>query len=133
VSYFFSIVSGKQPLLMFRTSNPGGIRFGSAEIYDVIDACFSAGSPALTASRPIVDCLAVGQVTDGGVDERVILFVKLEEGESLSFDLENKVKAEIRAQRSPRHVPSRVSPACPTCLLGKTRCSRLAGADNPSR
>jgi len=87
--------------------NPGGVRFGSAEIYDVIDACFPR-SPALTASQAIVDCLAVGQIIDKGADERVILFVKLEEGETLSLGLVNKVKAEIRAQRSPRHVPSRI-------------------------
>jgi acetoacetyl-CoA synthetase len=83
--------------------NPGGIRFGSSELYDVVGSCF-VGS----AEKTIVDCLAVGQKIDGGADERVILFVKLPEGQSLSLDLEQKIKSEIRTRRSPRHVPARV-------------------------
>lgn len=87
--------------------NPGGIRFGSSELYDVIDSCFSA-SPELSAEYTIVDCLAVGQVIDGGSDERVILFVKLLDGQKLSADLEKKIIAQVRSRRSPRHVPARV-------------------------
>jgi len=87
-------------LINFR--NPGGVRFGSSEIYDVLDTCFvSADSP--------VDAVAVGQKIDGGVDERVVLFVKLPPGQTLSNDLEGKIRVEIRKRRSPRHVPARVS------------------------
>lgn len=89
-------------------SNPGGIRFGSSELYDVVDACFSPGNtsdPALT----IADCVAVGQSIGGGTDERVILFVKLPEGHTLSPALEKAIKTEVRMRRSPRHVPARVS------------------------
>jgi len=87
-------------LIDFR--NPGGVRFGSSEIYDVLDTCFvSADSP--------VDAIVVGQKIDGGADERVVLFVKLPSGETLSHDLEQKIRAEIRKRRSPRHVPARVS------------------------
>ncbi|KAF9568890.1 acetoacetyl-CoA synthetase [Agrocybe pediades] len=85
--------------------NPGGIRFGSSEIYEVLDLCFTGP----TAEKFIVaDYLAVGQKTDGGADERVILFVKLPDGHELSDEFEQKVKAEIRARRSPRHVPARI-------------------------
>jgi acetoacetyl-CoA synthetase len=76
----------------------------------------------VTSSQAIIDCLAVGQIIEGGVDERVILFVKLEEGESLSSDLETRLKREVRARRSPRHVPSRVSFGRPTCQPGRTHC-----------
>jgi len=82
--------------------NPGGVRFGSSEIYDVLATCFvSADSP--------VDAVAVGQKIDGGADERVVLFVKLPPGQTLSNDLEQKIRLEIRKRRSPRHVPARVS------------------------
>ncbi|GLB33820.1 putative acetyl-coenzyme A synthetase N-terminus [Lyophyllum shimeji] len=84
--------------------NPGGIRFGSSELYDVLDLCFSGAS----AEQTIVDSLAVGQKIDGGADERVILFVKLPEGHVLSADLEQKIKTEVRNRRSPRHVPARI-------------------------
>lgn len=89
-------------------SNPGGIRFGSAEIYDVIENCF-VPSASVPAAHTIVDSLAIGQSIDGGTDERVVLFVQLPQGETLSPDLEKRLKAEIRARRSPRHVPSKVT------------------------
>ncbi|KAL0950016.1 hypothetical protein HGRIS_010024 [Hohenbuehelia grisea] len=86
--------------------NPGGIRFGSSEIYDVIDTCFSASTAS--ADQTIIECLAVGQPIDMGTDERVLLFVKLLDGHVLSQELESKIKAEIRARRTPRHVPARI-------------------------
>lgn len=87
--------------------NPRGIRFGSAEIYQVLDLCFSpiATSPELVIS----DALVIGQPIDDGSDERVILFLQLPEGRTLHEDLIKQVKHEIRARRSPRHVPARVS------------------------
>jgi acetoacetyl-CoA synthetase len=90
--------------LATRHRNPAGIRFGSSELYDVLGLCFS--DP--TVEQNIVDYLAVGQKIDGGIDERVILFVKLPDGQRLSTDLEQKIKAEIRIRRSPRHVPAMV-------------------------
>lgn len=87
--------------------NPGGIRFGSAEIYDAIEACFSP-SQTSDPAHTIIDYLAVGQAIDEGNDERVILFIQLIQGETLSAELEKKIKAEVRTRRSPRHVPSKV-------------------------
>lgn len=107
--------------LIGRFSNPGGIRFGSAELYDVIELCFA---PTNThAAHTIVDCLAVGQSIAQGSDERVILFVKLLEGQTLTEELEKKIKSEIRARRSARHVPARVS-SFNTCAALE-RCKQL--------
>ncbi|KAJ1308642.1 hypothetical protein OPQ81_004336 [Rhizoctonia solani] len=83
--------------------NPGGIRFGSSEIYEVLDQNFSAG-----AQPVVVDSLVVGQAIQGGADERVILFVKLAEGETLSDDLRKRIREEIRKKRSPRHCPEKI-------------------------
>uniref|UniRef100_D8PNZ0 AMP-dependent synthetase/ligase domain-containing protein n=1 Tax=Schizophyllum commune (strain H4-8 / FGSC 9210) TaxID=578458 RepID=D8PNZ0_SCHCM len=92
--------------------NPGGIRFGSAEIYEVVDHCFHG---------QILDCLAVGQSIADGTDERVVLFVKLAEDKMLDKSLEEAIKREIRARRTPRHVPSRIvqTDAVPYTLNGK--------------
>lgn len=86
--------------------NPGGVRFGSAELYDVIDMYFAPN--ASHSSHTIVDCLAVGQSIAQGTDERVILFIKLLEGEHLTAELERRIKTEIRTRRSARHVPSKI-------------------------
>ena len=86
--------------------NPGGIRFGSAEIYEVFDSYFSSQN----AEHVVLDYLAVGQKTDGGADDRVVLFIKLPPGQDLSPSFEARIKSEIRSRRSPRHVPARVLP-----------------------
>ncbi|KAJ8509337.1 hypothetical protein ONZ45_g8488 [Pleurotus djamor] len=87
--------------------NPGGVRFGSAELYDVIETCFSEAT-ARDASHVIVDSVAVGQSIDGGTDERVALFVKLPDGHKLSEELEKDIRGAVRSRRSPRHVPSKI-------------------------
>ncbi|KAG8747543.1 hypothetical protein FRC10_000679 [Ceratobasidium sp. 414] len=83
--------------------NPGGIRFGSSEIYEVLDQTFSS------SAKPIIlDSLVVGQSIQGGADERVILFVKLAEGETLADGLRKRIRDEIRRKRSPRHCPEKI-------------------------
>jgi acetoacetyl-CoA synthetase len=74
---------------------PSGVRIGTAEIYNVME-----GLPE------VADSLAIGQIWEG--DQRVILFVKLAEGHSLTADLETKIKKSLREKASPRHVPARV-------------------------
>ncbi|KAH7887731.1 hypothetical protein F5I97DRAFT_1804623 [Phlebopus sp. FC_14] len=100
--------------------NPGGVRFGSSELYDVLDACFSP-SPTRQAADTIEDALAVGLAVENGTDERVILFVKLSAGEALSIELEEKIKREIRSRRSARHLPYRIAQVedVPYTLNGK--------------
>ncbi|KAG9017281.1 hypothetical protein FRB93_007394 [Tulasnella sp. JGI-2019a] len=82
--------------------NPGGIRFGSSEIYDVIDSCFSPSQQAHT----ILDSLVVGQTIEGGVDERVVLFVRLPDGVQLDETLIKAIKTQVRGKRTARHVPA---------------------------
>ncbi len=81
------------------TLNPGGVRIGTAEIYRRLDAM-----PELE------DSVVVGQSWNN--DVRVILFVKLAQGYELTEDLEAKIRADIRANASPRHVPAKII-ACP--------------------
>jgi acetoacetyl-CoA synthetase len=51
----------------------------------------------------------VGQKTEGGSDERVILFVKLvSEKVGLDEQLIKEIKLRIRTRRSARHVPERI-------------------------
>jgi acetoacetyl-CoA synthetase len=98
--------------------NPGGIRFGSAEIYDVIDTCFSEGTPGLSREMTVVDALCVGQkIGVEKADERVLLFVKLLDGVTLSKELISAISKEVTNRRSRRHVPAKVRGAC-LCSVG---------------
>ncbi len=72
---------------------PSGVRIGTAEIYNVVEKL-----------PEIADSLAIGQNWQG--DQRIILFVKLVEGVSLTEELKKKVKKALREQASPRHVPA---------------------------
>jgi acetoacetyl-CoA synthetase len=81
------------------TLNPGGVRIGTAEIYRVVDA-----------QPEVLESVVVGQRR--GDDERVLLFVRLREGLSLSAELAERLRKAIRAQLTPRHVPARILP-CP--------------------
>lgn len=76
------------------TCAASGIRFGSSEIYEVIDT-FAPG--ATTAEFGIIeDSLVVGQKIQGGSDERVVLFVKLVDGKTLDDKLLKEIKLRIR-------------------------------------
>jgi acetoacetyl-CoA synthetase len=77
------------------------------EIYDVIEQSFSETN-APSVESVVLDCLAAGQKIQGGVDERVVLFIKLPEGHRLTQEFEEAIKAELRKKRSPRHVPAKV-------------------------
>ncbi|HEX6295970.1 MAG TPA: acetoacetate--CoA ligase [Burkholderiales bacterium] len=75
--------------------NPGGVRIGTAEIYRQVETL-----------DEIVEALVIGQDWEG--DVRVVLFVKLKEGLSLSDELVSRVKKRIRDNTTPRHVPAKV-------------------------
>lgn len=77
------------------TLNPHGVRFGTAELYQVI-----------LQMPEIVDCIAVGQ--DWQHDTRVILFVQLALGINWSPELKKQLVGAIRQQLSPRHVPAKI-------------------------
>ena len=88
---------------------PAGVRFGSAEIYNVLLKHFA---------EEIEDSLCIGRRREGiDTDETVVLFVKLaSSGETTSpampSDLAARIQATIRKELSPRHVPGVVD-ACP--------------------
>ncbi|KAI8384650.1 acetoacetate-CoA ligase [Radiomyces spectabilis] len=94
------------------TLNPSGVRFGSAEIYNVVDRFVSDG---------VEDTLCVGQKIKDQDDERVVLFIKMREGKTLSEDLVKAIKTTIRSELSPRHVPAFVLPIAdiPYTINGK--------------
>jgi len=90
------------------TLNPGGGRIGTAEIYRQVEAM-----------DEIVDSVVIGQEWDN--DVRVILFVKLKEGVKLTEELIKKIKTNIRANTTPRHVPAKIIavPDIPYTISGK--------------
>lgn len=77
----------------------------------MLDTCFSG--PASTSNyhnvQRILDSLVVGQMTEDKKDERVVLFVKLDQGEHLTKETVQAIRQEIRVRRSARHVPCSVS------------------------
>jgi len=78
------------------TLNPGGVRIGTSELYRQVEIF-----------EDIADSIAVGKKTPTG-DVEVALFVKMKEGQSLSEDLSKSIKHRIKANLTPRHVPSYV-------------------------
>ncbi|MBS7605983.1 MAG: acetoacetate--CoA ligase [Candidatus Bathyarchaeia archaeon] len=72
---------------------PSGVRIGTAEIYNIVEKL-----------PEIADSLAVGQYWKG--DQRIILFVKLKQGYTLTEELKDKIKRALREGASPRHVPA---------------------------
>ncbi|CAD6587745.1 MAG: acetoacetyl-CoA synthetase [Cyphobasidiales sp. Tagirdzhanova-0007] len=76
--------------------NPQGVRFGSAELYSVIEQF-----------TEINDCIAIGQKTPDG-DERVVLFVKMRPPRHLDADVIDRIKRLISTNLSRRHVPAKI-------------------------
>jgi acetoacetyl-CoA synthetase len=77
------------------TLNPGGVRIGTAEIYNQVEQM-----------PEISEALCIGQDFDD--DVRVVLFVRMAPGIALDDELKNRIKAKIRAGCSPRHVPAMI-------------------------
>jgi acetoacetyl-CoA synthetase len=77
------------------TLNPGGVRIGTAEIYRVVERI-----------AEVEEAVAIGQIWQA--DTRVVLFVKLRDGQTLDAELEERIRSEIRRHASPRHVPARI-------------------------
>ena len=76
--------------------NPSGIRFGSGEIYTVLERF----------SGSIDDSLCIGQRRPQDKDERVLLFLKMRPGYKFTPELVADIKTSIRKGLSARHVPS---------------------------
>jgi acetoacetyl-CoA synthetase len=71
---------------------PSGVRIGTAEIYNVVDKF-----------GEVADSLVIGQNYKG--DQRVLLFVQLRPGQSLTEQLKDRIRKTLREKASPRHIP----------------------------
>ena len=76
--------------------NPSGVRFGSAEIYGVLEREFAG---------EVEDSVCVGQRREGDADERVLLFVKMKGGKRFDRGFMERVKGAVAKALSRRHVP----------------------------
>lgn len=76
--------------------NPSGVRFGSAEIYTVIERYF--------ADR-VQDSLCIGQRRPKDNDESVMLFLLMKPGHNFDQALASEVRKYIGQDLSKRHVP----------------------------
>ncbi|MGH7620382.1 MAG: acetoacetate--CoA ligase [Gemmatimonadaceae bacterium] len=89
------IISGRSDA----TLNPGGVRIGTAEIYRQVEQL-----------PEVVESLVIGQdiVNESGADVRIVLFVRLAAGTTLTDALRDKIRAQIRMNASPHHVPKKI-------------------------
>jgi acetoacetyl-CoA synthetase len=88
--------------------NPGGVRIGTAEIYRQVEQL-----------EEIAESIAIGQDWHG--DVRVILFVRLQNGFELDRHLCDRIRAQLRENTTPRHVPAKILAVSdiPRTLSGK--------------
>ena len=77
------------------TLNPGGVRIGTAEIYQAVERF-----------PEIKDSLVIGQPWDN--DERIVLFVIMEEHFRLTHELKQKIIKYIGETCSTKHVPEKI-------------------------
>ena len=90
------------------TLNPGGVRIGTAEIYQQVENI-----------EFITEGLVVGQ--DFNSDVRIILFVTTKDNQDLDSSKKDLIKSTIRQNCSPKHVTSKIItvPAIPRTKSGK--------------
>ncbi len=88
--------------------NPGGVRIGTAEIYRQVERV-----------PEVLESVVIGQQWRD--DVRVVLFVTLREGVTLSADLQARIRQSIRENTTPRHVPAVIVAVAdiPRTLSGK--------------
>uniref|UniRef100_A0A671FSP8 Acetoacetyl-CoA synthetase n=1 Tax=Rhinolophus ferrumequinum TaxID=59479 RepID=A0A671FSP8_RHIFE len=91
------------------TLNPNGVRFGSSEIYNIVEAF-----------EEVEDSLCVPQYNKDR-EERVVLFLKMAPGHAFRPDLVKRIRDAIRIGLSARHVPSLIleTKGIPYTLNGK--------------
>jgi acetoacetyl-CoA synthetase len=96
------VISGRSDA----TLNRGAVRIGTAEFYAVVEAI------------PEVADSVVVHLED---TDELLLFVALRGDSALDEELEARIRRELRAGLSPRHVPDRIVlvPAVPRTLSGK--------------
>ncbi len=90
------------------TLNPGGVRIGTAEIYNTVEKL-----------SEVVESIVIAQNWDN--DVRIVLFLKLADDLELTESLKEKVIDQIRTNLTPRHIPAKVVsvPDIPRTRSGK--------------
>lgn len=91
---------------------PAGVRFGSAEIYNVVLQHFP---------EDVADALCIGRRRETDTDEIVVLFLKMSDGHQLTSGLVDRIKITVKNALSARHVPAVVDecPEIPVTTNGK--------------
>lgn len=86
--------------------NPGGVRFGSSDIYSAIESTFA---------DEVADSLCVGQRRPKDADESVMLSLLMQSGKSSTPGLRARIESALKVQYGPRHVPKYIfeTPAIP--------------------
>ncbi|KAF5574290.1 acetoacetate ligase [Fusarium pseudoanthophilum] len=96
------------PWGIYITDSLAGVRFGTSELYNVVDKF-----------TDVEDCIAVGRRLPGEADEQVVMFLKMK---APNFkETAEKIRDAIRQDLSPRHVPTLILEAqdIPYTLNGK--------------
>src|SRR3712207_1404065 len=79
------------------TLNRGGVRLGTAEFYSVVESL-----------PEIADSVVVHLERDDDPNGELLLFVVPAPGHDLDEELRKRIRAELRAALSPRHVPDEI-------------------------
>jgi acetoacetyl-CoA synthetase len=100
------VISGRSDA----TLNRGGVRLGTAEFYAVVEEL-----PEIT------DSLVVHLEDRQGGPGSLLLFVATAPGTTLDDQLRDRIRAALRRELSPRHVPDAIEqvPAIPRTMTGK--------------
>ena len=98
------------------TLNPGGVRIGTAEIYRQVEQLAA-----------VEEAIVVGQDRDG--DQRVVLFLRLRRGSVLDEGLCAEIRARIRANTTPRHVPAVIAQVADIPRTRSGKISEIAVRD----
>lgn len=80
------------------TLNPGGVRIGTADIYNITDRF-----------EEIDDCVVFGRpMKDDPLDEEIVLCLKMVEGREATPELAKAIRRALRSECSPRHAPAAI-------------------------
>jgi acetoacetyl-CoA synthetase len=102
------VISGRSDA----TLNRGGVRLGTSDFYTVVEGFEEVADSLVVHVEDDADEAGLG---------RLVLFVALAPGAELDDDLVGRIRAALRTELSPRHVPDAIEaiPAVPRTLSGK--------------
>ena len=95
----FAVITKSKGMIIHGRSdtvlNPGGVRIGTADIYSQVEKF-----------DQVLESIVIGQ--NWNYDVRIILFVVLRENVILDDSLKSSIRALIKTNTSPKHVPSKI-------------------------